>query len=159
MIGSCFYFLGTQIRSSAYVGLKIAVVFCRFVSDSVVHLSAFISYLLAFCGSRLCSTKFENCVTIFWCDFYHRKDNSEFTGSVHHKVSDHLETGIQMEWVYGSNDTKFAVASKYSPDKDTTVRVSRRRHIPSRDQVVSVPYCWHHCTKNRVIGQFLFLNS
>jgi voltage-dependent anion channel protein 2 len=60
----------------------------------------------------------KNDLTLHWAV----KDNSEFTSSVHQKVSDRLETGIQMDWVYGSNDTKFAVAAKYNPDKDTTVR-------------------------------------
>ena len=52
-----------------------------------------------------------------------RKDEREFTGTVYHKVSRRLETAIQMEWTAGSNDTKFAVAAKYCPDIDTTLRV------------------------------------
>ena len=52
-----------------------------------------------------------------------RKDNSEHTTSIHHKVSDRLETGMLASWVHGSNDTGFALAAKYNPDKDTTLRV------------------------------------
>jgi len=52
-----------------------------------------------------------------------RKDEREFTGTIYHKVSRRLETAIQMEWTAGSNDTKFAIAAKYCPDMDTTLRV------------------------------------
>jgi hypothetical protein len=50
------------------------------------------------------------------------KDNSEFTGSVYHKVNSRLETGVQMDWTLGSNDTRFGIGAKYCPDKDTTLR-------------------------------------
>jgi len=54
-----------------------------------------------------------------------RKDEREFVGTVYHKVSRRLETAVQMEWTAGSNDTRFAIAAKYCPDMDTTLRVSR----------------------------------
>lgn len=50
------------------------------------------------------------------------KDSSEFSGSVFQKVSNKLEAGVLVDWTVGSNDTKFAVGAKYTPDKDTTVR-------------------------------------
>lgn len=50
------------------------------------------------------------------------KDNTEFSGSVYHKVNSKLETGVQVDWTVGSNDTKFALGAKYLPDKDTTFR-------------------------------------
>jgi len=51
------------------------------------------------------------------------KDNSEFSGSVYHKVNSRLETGVQVDWTVGSNDTRFGLGAKYCPDKDTTLRV------------------------------------
>ena len=59
---------------------------------------------------------------MFYVGLY-RKDEREFVGTVYHKVSRRLETAIQMEWTTGSNDTKFAIAAKYCPDIDTTLRV------------------------------------
>jgi voltage-dependent anion channel protein 2 len=50
------------------------------------------------------------------------KDNTQFTGSIFQQVSRKVETGIQVEWTKGSNDTTFAVATKYCPDRDTTIR-------------------------------------
>lgn len=49
-------------------------------------------------------------------------DGSDFTGSVFQKVNDDLETGVQLNWTAGSNATKFGLAAKYTPDKDTTIR-------------------------------------
>jgi hypothetical protein len=49
-------------------------------------------------------------------------DGSEFQGSVSQKVNSRLETGIQINWTAGSNDTRFGFGAKFSPDKDTTVR-------------------------------------
>jgi len=60
---------------------------------------------------------------LMFCVCLYRKDEREFVGTVYHKVSRRLETAIQMEWTTGSNDTKFAIAAKYCPDIDTTLRV------------------------------------
>lgn len=49
-------------------------------------------------------------------------DGSDFTGSVSQKVNDELETGVLLNWTAGSNATKFGLACKYTPDKDTTIR-------------------------------------
>jgi len=51
------------------------------------------------------------------------KDNSEFTGSVFHRINSRLETGVQVDWTIGSSETKFGVGTKYCPDRDTTIRV------------------------------------
>ena len=53
----------------------------------------------------------------------YRKDNSEFSGSVFHRINNRLETGVLVDWTVGSNETKFAVGAKYCPDRDTTLRV------------------------------------
>jgi len=49
-------------------------------------------------------------------------DGSEFGGSYHQKVNDELETGVQLSWTAGSNATRFGLAAKYTPDRDTTIR-------------------------------------
>jgi voltage-dependent anion channel protein 2 len=41
---------------------------------------------------------------------------------VYHKVNRKLETGVQVDWTIGSNDTRFSLGAKYLPDKDTTLR-------------------------------------
>lgn len=49
-------------------------------------------------------------------------DGNEFGGSIFQRVNSQLETGVQLKWAAGSNATSFGIASKYCPDKDTTVR-------------------------------------
>merc|ERR1712080_372733 len=49
-------------------------------------------------------------------------DGSEFQGAIYQKVKDDLETGVTLNWVAGSNATKFGIAAKYCPDKDMTLR-------------------------------------
>ncbi len=58
------------------------------------------------------------------CCTYFRNDGSEFGGSYYHKVNDELETGAQLSWTAGSNVTRFGLAAKYTPEKDSTLRVS-----------------------------------
>ena len=53
----------------------------------------------------------------------HSKDNSEFTGTVFHRINSRLETGVHVDWTVGSNETKFGVGAKYCPDRDTALRV------------------------------------
>lgn len=55
--------------------------------------------------------------------YFFRKDNTEFSGSVYHKLTSKLESGVLIDWTVGSNDTRFALGAKYAPDKDTTLRV------------------------------------
>lgn len=49
-------------------------------------------------------------------------DGSEFSGSVFQRVNRQLETGVNLSWAAGSNATKFGIAAKYCPEKDTTIR-------------------------------------
>jgi voltage-dependent anion channel protein 2 len=49
-------------------------------------------------------------------------DGSEFTGSVHQRVNDKVDTGVSLSWTSGTNLTRFSVAAKYCPDLDTTFR-------------------------------------
>jgi voltage-dependent anion channel protein 2 len=51
-----------------------------------------------------------------------RNDGREFGGSIYQRCSDRLETGVQLSWASGSNQTKFGVAAKYDLDKDACVR-------------------------------------
>lgn len=48
-------------------------------------------------------------------------DATEFGGSVHQKVSDNLETGVNLAWTAGSNVTRFGLAGKYTLDKDSSI--------------------------------------
>jgi len=72
-------------------------------------LTAFVTYLQSECICCVCS-----------------KDNSEFSGSVFHKISSRLETAVHVDWSVASNETKFGVGAKYCPDRDTTLRVSSK---------------------------------
>lgn len=51
-------------------------------------------------------------------------DGSEFGGSIYQKVSDKLETAVNLAWTAGSNSTRFGIAAKYQLDKDATISVS-----------------------------------
>lgn len=53
---------------------------------------------------------------------YSSDDGQEFGGSIYQKVSPQLETGIQLSWSAGSNNTRFAIGAKYDLDKDASVR-------------------------------------
>lgn len=49
-------------------------------------------------------------------------DGQEFGGSIYQKVSPQLETGIQLSWSAGSNNTRFGIGAKYDLDNDASVR-------------------------------------
>ena len=53
--------------------------------------------------------------------FANLNDSNELGGSVYHRVNDKLETGVQLSWTTGTNQTRFAVASKYQLDSQTAV--------------------------------------
>lgn len=57
------------------------------------------------------------------CDF-ESNDGAEFGGSIYQKVSDKLETAVNLAWTAGSNSTRFGIAAKYQLDKDASVSVS-----------------------------------
>jgi len=48
-------------------------------------------------------------------------DSNEVGGSVYQRINDRLETGVQLAWTAGSNQTRFALASKYQLDPQTVV--------------------------------------
>ncbi|CAF1277886.1 unnamed protein product [Adineta steineri] len=48
-------------------------------------------------------------------------DSNEVGGSVYQRINDRLETGVQLAWTAGSNQTRFALASKYQLDAQTVV--------------------------------------
>jgi len=50
-------------------------------------------------------------------------DGTEFGGSVYQRLNDRLETGVQLAWATGSNQPRFALASKYQLDPQTAVGV------------------------------------
>lgn len=52
-------------------------------------------------------------------------DGSEFGGSIYQKVSDNLETAINLNWTAGTNNTRFGIAAKYQLDSTASVSVSR----------------------------------
>lgn len=51
-------------------------------------------------------------------------DGSEFGGSIYQKVSDKLETAVNLAWTAGNNSTRFGIAAKYQLDKDASISVS-----------------------------------
>jgi len=107
-----FNFTGPTVFGAAVVGYRGWLAGFNVALDTSKTASALLSQK----NFALGYTKDD--LTLHWAV----KDNSEFTSSVNQKVSKKLETGIQMDWVYGSNDTRFALAAKYTPDSDTTIR-------------------------------------
>jgi len=53
--------------------------------------------------------------------FANMNDGNEVGGSVYQRINDRLETGVQLAWTAGSNQTRFALASKYQLDSQTLV--------------------------------------
>ncbi|KAK5641326.1 hypothetical protein RI129_009873 [Pyrocoelia pectoralis] len=49
-------------------------------------------------------------------------DGQEFGGSIFQKLSPQLETGIQLAWSAGSNNTRFGIGAKYDLDADACIR-------------------------------------
>jgi len=49
-------------------------------------------------------------------------NGQEFGGSVYQKVQKNLETGVQLAWTMGSNDTRFGIAAKYQLDNEASIR-------------------------------------
>lgn len=49
-------------------------------------------------------------------------DGQEFGGSIYQKVSSKLDTGIQLNWSAGANNTRFGIGCKYNLDNDACVR-------------------------------------
>lgn len=51
-------------------------------------------------------------------------DGSEFGGSIYQKVSEYLETAVNLAWTAGSNSTRFGLAAKYKLDPTASISVS-----------------------------------
>ena len=66
-------------------------------------------------------TLIHNSVIILF-HHYFSNDGQLFGGSVYQKVRPDLETGVQLSWKMGSNDTTFGIACKYQLDSDASVR-------------------------------------
>lgn len=66
-----------------------------------------------------------------YCFFFSRNDGSEFGGSIYQKVSDNLETAVNLAWTAGSNGTRFGVATKYQLDSSASISVSVSFTSPS----------------------------
>jgi len=49
-------------------------------------------------------------------------DGTEVGGSIYQRVNPNLELGVSLSWSSESNATRFALASKYSVDKDSTLQ-------------------------------------
>nr|DBA15392.1 TPA: hypothetical protein GDO54_004613 [Pyxicephalus adspersus] len=48
-------------------------------------------------------------------------DGSEFAGSIYQKVSDKLETSVNLAWTAGNNSTRFGIATKYQLDSNASI--------------------------------------
>lgn len=61
---------------------------------------------------------------LFYVSDHLSNDGAEFGGSIYQKVSDKLETAVNLAWTAGSNSTRFGIAAKYQLDKDASISVS-----------------------------------
>ncbi|XP_051869293.1 voltage-dependent anion-selective channel protein 1 [Pristis pectinata] len=50
-------------------------------------------------------------------------DGTEFGGSIYQKISENLETGINLAWTAGNSNTRFGIAAKYKIDDDATCSI------------------------------------
>ncbi|XP_069741347.1 voltage-dependent anion-selective channel protein 2 [Narcine bancroftii] len=48
-------------------------------------------------------------------------DGAEFGGSIYQKVSDNLETAVNLAWTAGNNSTRFGIAAKYQLDSSASI--------------------------------------
>ncbi|XP_053166024.1 LOW QUALITY PROTEIN: voltage-dependent anion-selective channel protein 2 [Hemicordylus capensis] len=48
-------------------------------------------------------------------------DGSEFGGSIYQKISDKLDTAVNLNWAAGTNSTRFGIAAKYQLDPAASV--------------------------------------
>ena len=54
---------------------------------------------------------------------WNRNDGNEVGGSIYQRINDKLETGLQYSWTMGTNQNRFALASKYQIDSQTAAGV------------------------------------
>lgn len=57
--------------------------------------------------------------------------NSEFMGTLYHKVTSQMEAGAQLQWAAGSSTVEFGVAGKYKLDETSSMRlkVNNQSHL------------------------------
>ena len=55
--------------------------------------------------------------------FGNLNDGTEIGGTVYQRLNNRLETGVQLAWTTGTNQTRFALASKYQLDPQTAIGV------------------------------------
>ncbi|XP_072779005.1 non-selective voltage-gated ion channel VDAC3-like [Taeniopygia guttata] len=48
-------------------------------------------------------------------------DGTEFGGSIYQKVTNNVETSVNLAWTAGSNNTRFGIAGKYQMDDKSSV--------------------------------------
>ncbi|NXU40262.1 VDAC3 protein, partial [Drymodes brunneopygia] len=48
-------------------------------------------------------------------------DGTEFGGSIYQKVTNNVETSVNLAWTAGSNNTRFGIAAKYQMDEKSSV--------------------------------------
>lgn len=53
---------------------------------------------------------------------FYSNNGKEFGGSFYQRCNNRLETGIQLSWTAGKNETFFGIAAKYDLDKDASIR-------------------------------------
>ncbi|MEE6515895.1 hypothetical protein FKM82_025017 [Ascaphus truei] len=48
-------------------------------------------------------------------------DGTEFAGSIYQKISDNMETSVNLAWTAGNNSTRFGIAAKYQLDSNASI--------------------------------------
>ncbi|MEE6469238.1 hypothetical protein FKM82_008547 [Ascaphus truei] len=48
-------------------------------------------------------------------------DATEFAGSIYQKISDNMETSVNLAWTAGNNSTRFGIAAKYQLDSNASI--------------------------------------
>jgi voltage-dependent anion channel protein 2 len=128
-----FNFAGPTILGAAVIGYHGLLAGCQLTFDTSKTAVSLLSQ------KNFAFGYMKNDLTVHWAV----KDNSEFVSSIFQQVSKKLETGIQMEWTAGSNETKFAIAAKYCPDRDTTVRAKL-------NNATQLALCYQHLIRDGV---------
>ena len=102
------------------------------------------------------------CFCYILCLLYCSNDGQDFSGTIHHKVSRDLETGVTLGWSAGSNATTFNFGGKYNVSDDTSVRmkVSNQSHVGlSLQQKLKDGECNLHCIVTTLKIMVLFLKN
>ena len=78
--------------------------------------------------------------------FLSSNDGAEFGGSIYQKVSNKLETAVNLAWTAGSNSTRFGIAAKYQLDKDASISVSTMAEPSSVREAKEMCVTWYWLT-------------